>query len=384
MSLIAPAEYESRRAACAELAGERQLGAVILTDPSDLRFFIGHPGVTELGASPFSGPVGVALVVAADGASIVVAGQPDSSLIELDAGRVESLTYPTFTDLTSLRPRTRLATGVVAALDQLGVAELAAIGFEGSSLSASVRTALDGVRPRARFVDIDNAIGLLRLRKSPAEIALIRRCVDLCDSAQLAITRQAQPGMTQAAVLDLARTAIEEASGVRAPMVLEAEYGSEAEGAGTHRELREGDLLLTDVAPQVDGYWGDSCDTRFVGEPGSQERKMMRAVEEALTLGTEAARPGVTADALDGIMRRHVGSRFPPYMGTGGHGVGLDYHEPPRLIPGEKLVLESGMVLAMEPGVYLETMTARLEHLILIVPGGCEVLSRHLEWHGLC
>lgn len=383
MSRIAPAEYESRRAACAGLASERGLGAIVVTDPSDLRYFVGHAGSTELGASPFSGPTGVALVVASDGTSTLVAGQPDASLIELDAGRVEVFTYATFTDLTSLRPRTRLAAGVAAALVEFSIAERATIGFAGSSLPASVLEALRAMRARATFVDVDDLLGLLRLRKSPAEIALIRRSVELCDAAQLAITRLAAPGMTRAEVRDLARTTIEETCGSHVPMVLEVEYGSHLEGNGADRELREGDLLLTDVAPQVDGYWGDSCDTRFVGEPGTQERELIRVVEEALVLGTEAARPGITADALDGLMRRHVGSSFPPYAGTGGHGVGLDYHESPRLIPGEGVVLEPDMVLAMEPGVYLEAATARLEHLVLIVPGGCDVLSRHLEWHEL-
>ena len=383
VSGIAPSEFESRRTMCADLACERALGAIVVTDPGDLRYFIGHAGYTDLGANPFSGPVGAALVVAADGTGVFVVGQPEGSLIELDADRVETRAYPTFTDLTSLRPRIRLATGVAAALDELAVAEIATIGFAGSSLPASVLEVLRGVRARATFVDIDDAIGLLRMRKSPAEIALIRRSVELCDAAQLAITRLATAGMTQADVLDLARTTIEDACGVHVPMVLEAAYGSEAEGDGAHRELRNGDLLLTDVAPQIDGYWGDSCDTRFIGDPDPPERTMIRVIEEALTLGTETARPGITADALDGIMRGHVGSRYPPYAGTGGHGVGLDYHESPRLIPGEEIVLEPGMVLAMEPGVYLDAATARLEHVVHIVSGGCEVLSRHLEWHEL-
>ena len=64
---------------------------------------------------------------------------------------------------------------------------------------------------------------------------------------------------------------------------------------------------------------------------------------------------GVTAGAVDAIMREHVAHHFPAYDGSGGHGIGVDFHEPPRLIPGEQTPLETDMVIALEPGVYLET-----------------------------
>lgn len=231
------------------------------------------------------------------------------------------------------------------------------------------------------MVEAETLVIRLRMKKSPAEIAAIRQCVEVCDSAQLAITAYARPGMSQAEILNLARVTIDAASGATAPAVLEATYASAKEGWGEMRDLREGDLLLTDIAPHVGGYWGDSCDTRFIGKPSIEGRRLMRTVEEALLRGTEAARPGITASSLDEIMRAHVGLSYPRYPGAGGHGIGLEYHELPRLIPGEEIVLEAGMVLAMEPGVYLESAMVRLEHLVLIVPAGCEVLSQHLGWH---
>ncbi len=381
VSTIPREEYESRRAACADILAERRLAALVVSDPGDLRFLIGHTGTTDLGPSPFSGAIGAALVIAQDGKSVFVIGQPESSIIWLDAVDVERFCYETFTDLTALRPRVRLATGVATALERLAMPARAAVGYDASSLTAAVVEDLRERLPRFRIVDVDGLVSRLRMTKSPAEIGTIRRCVEVCDMTQLALRERVTPGMTQVEILDIARAAVEQLTGARRPIVLEASYGSASEGYGAGRELREGDLLLTDIAPQVDGYWADSCDTRPLGEPSTEGHRMIRTIGEALVLGTEAARPGVSASRLDEIMRRHVGLTYPPYQGTGGHGIGLDYHESPRLIPDEELVLEEGMVLALEPGVYLETAMARIEHLVLIAPGGCEVLSRHLDWH---
>ena len=106
---------------------------------------------------------------------------------------------------------------------------------------------------------------------------------------------------------------------------------------------------------------------------------MLAVIREALAKGTAAVRPGATAGAVDAIMREHVAHHFPAYDGSGGHGIGVDFHEPPRLIPGEQTPLEADMVIALEPGVYLGHVNARLEHLVRVTPDGCEVLSRHLS-----
>jgi Xaa-Pro aminopeptidase len=91
-------------------------------------------------------------------------------------------------------------------------------------------------------------------------------------------------------------------------------------------------------------------------------------------------RPGLTAAELDATMREFIAeTEFPAYHNSGGHGIGIDYHEPPRLVPDDHTALEAGMVLAMEPGIYLpEIGGVRLEHLVHVTSDGCEVLSAHL------
>jgi Xaa-Pro dipeptidase len=219
------------------------------------------------------------------------------------------------------------------------------------------------------------------MRKSAAELAALRRSIALCDAAQRAVAETAAPGMTRAAVQDLARAVVERATGPDAAIVLEASWGEDFGQASWHRPLREGDLLLTDIAPRLDGYWGDSCNTRSVGPLTASQRAILDTLRAALAAGTEAVRAGVAARAVDAVMRERVGRSFPVYAGSGGHGIGLDYHEPPRLTPAETLALEENMVIALEPGIYLEGACARLEHLVRVTSEGCEVLSRHLDIH---
>jgi Xaa-Pro aminopeptidase len=371
-------EYEARRAMLLDRLLERQVTAAVITDPRDLVYLTGYSGTTPLGPNPFAGGCSSALVVTSDGARLVV-GLPDSWMIELDAGRVEVTPFDTFGDLTPLRPRRRFGQAVADALTRLGVGPGATVGFEAGSLPVLALELLEALHPAARLVDIDTDVALIRTRKSPSELAALRHAIEVCDLAQRAAAARAVPGVTQDELFTTIRSTVETATGTPTPILIEASYGGNFGEDGKDRALREGDLLIVDIAPRVDGYWGDSCNTHMLGEPTEEQRRMLTVTREALSMGTEAVRPGATAHAVDAIMRDHVARHFPAYPGSGGHGIGVDFHEPPRLMPAEQTPLESDMVIALEPGVYLEHACARLEHLVQVIPQGCEVLSKHLQ-----
>ncbi len=92
-------------------------------------------------------------------------------------------------------------------------------------------------------------------------------------------------------------------------------------------------------------------------------------------------KPGVAAGELDGLLRAAISDAgYEVYPHHSGHGLGTSYHEEPRIVPYNDLKLEPGMVLALEPGVYLPDVGGlRLEHAVLVNRDGCEVLTRHLE-----
>jgi Xaa-Pro aminopeptidase len=109
--------------------------------------------------------------------------------------------------------------------------------------------------------------------------------------------------------------------------------------------------------------------------------KAYRVVRDALHAGVESVRPGVRARDLDAMLRDRVREGgYDSYPHHSGHGIGVSYHEEPRIVPYNENTLEAGMIVALEPGVYLPGAGGvRLEHVVLVTRDGCEVLTTHLR-----
>jgi Xaa-Pro dipeptidase len=140
----------------------------------------------------------------------------------------------------------------------------------------------------------------------------------------------------------------------------------------TSKTIASGELVLTDLAPRVSGYWGDSCSTIVVGDVPHHVAKAYRRVRDRLEDLVAAVRPDVTAGQIDRIGRR--GLDYPHHTG---HGIGTHYHEEPRIVSHAEIALAPNMVIALEPGLYTEDAGIRLEWVVLVTSDGCEVLSRH-------
>jgi Xaa-Pro aminopeptidase len=117
-----------------------------------------------------------------------------------------------------------------------------------------------------------------------------------------------------------------------------------------------------------------------VGEPAAELRKIRGIVRGTLRRGTDAVRPGVIAKDLDSLMRNAIrDAGYEPYPHHSGHGLGVSFHEEPRIVPYNERTLEPGMIVALEPGIYLPGVGGvRLEDVVLVTADGCEVLTRHL------
>lgn len=231
-------------------------------------------------------------------------------------------------------------------------------------------------------VALDGQIERMRLKKDDDEVAAIRRAIAINDLGFAAARPVIRPGASELDVFDAVFGAILRAHG--APFTLDGDFvsGPRTERIGgppTDRILRRGDLFIADIFPVLGWYKGDCTRTFVVGKATAKQREMHLVLEEALARGEAAIRPGLAAGDLDSAVRESVagsgyGDYFPHHSG---HAIGLGHPEPPFIVPADRTPLESGMVITLEPGIYVPGVGGmRLEQNYLVTENGAEPLSR--------
>jgi len=228
---------------------------------------------------------------------------------------------------------------------------------------------LKAAAKNAAFVDTTPATDGLRAVKSPAEIACLREAAARTVARMERVPVQLREGMSER---DLAS-----AFGPSAMVQIGVTTSLPNESGGNER-LKDGDAIVIDAGDRVEGYRSDVTRTFFFGTPSPRMREVYGIVREAEAAAIDAARPGVNAEEVDLAARRVIerAGYGPFFTHRGGHGIGLDFHEAPICVRGNKAPLAPGMVLTAEPGIYLPgEFGVRLEDDILITDTGCEVIS---------
>ncbi len=361
------------------LLGRRALDGALVSNPLTLTWLTGYAPAIETGSDPFLG--GPALAWVHDESIIAIAS--DAEAPALRALGVKVADYAGYTVAEPLDVAQRMAQALRSALTG-GVASHRAIAIEARALPDALSAAAREALPNAHWAPADDDIATLRAVKTDAEIDKIRAALALCDAAQAHVRTALRPGMSELDVWASMRTHVENVAGSRLPMLADFVSGprtAEIGGPPTARVLQAGDAVLFDFVPRLDGYWGDCCATWFVGEPSAELKRMRTVSRDALLSGIDAVKPGLRACDLDALLREQVqDAGYEPYPHHTGHGVGVAYHEAPRIVPYENMTLEAGMVIALEPGVYVPGVGgARMEDVLLVTRDGCEVLTRHLH-----
>ncbi|MGA2820023.1 MAG: Xaa-Pro peptidase family protein [Anaerolineales bacterium] len=369
-------EYNLQR-----LAGylrEQRISAALLSNPATLTWLTGYAPEIETGLSPFEG--GPALSWWHEGALTLVVSDQEASAAQCHGVEVVPYLSYTFEQRLAGLQRQVQALGELLARN----AHLTGrVGVEMGFLPAAIAAALRESLPHAEFRDLDGSFDVLRAVKSREEIGKVRSALKLCDHAQDYIRLNAVAGTSELELWGRVRGYMEAIAGTRLPIQADLVAGKRAANVGgppSGYTIQDGDVLIFDVVPRVDGYWGDNAATYFIGEPAPELRKAYSLVWSALKRAIDAIRPGIKAGDLDQMMRLAIRDKgYQPYPHHSGHGVGTTYHEEPRIVPYSGLVLEPGMVLAVEPGIYLPGLGGvRLEEVVLLTADGCEILTKHL------
>lgn len=275
-------------------------------------------------------------------------------------------------------PGVTMMQGVVAAVKR---AKIERLGIEGSSATVSFHQALSKELPNLQTVVTENLVEKLRITKDKDEIEATRVACQQARRAFDVVRAGLTPNMTE---LDVAAELEYQARrfGAKAlsfpPIVAVGPRAALPHARPTSRKLGESDFTLIDWGVNSGLYMSDLTRVIVTGRISPKLRKVYGVVLKAQLAAIDAIRPGLTGEEVDRVARQIITrSGYGKAFGHGlGHGLGLDIHEAPRLAVGQKTKLLPGMIVTVEPGIYLPGWGGvRIEDDVLVTRNGHEVLT---------
>lgn len=259
-----------------------------------------------------------------------------------------------------------------------GIKEL---GFEEASMVFSTYRALERDLHPVKLVPVGGLVEELRLYKDDGELELMKQAADLADRTYLHMLEVLKPGVTEwdmALELETFMRKHGAAGTSFDTIVASGERSALPHGVASSRVIQRNEFVTMDFGAYMNGYCSDITRTVFIGEPTPKHREIYDIVLEAQLHTLEFLRPGMTgreADALarDIITRYGYGEQFGH---STGHGLGLEVHEEPRVSKLSDTVLKPGMVVTVEPGIYIPGFGGvRIEDDVVITENGAKRLT---------
>ena len=371
--------HEEQRVRAQDLLKSRGVDRALFASINSVKWLTGFAPPVQVGPSFFLG--GPPLVWYAGG---------HFTLIVLDAhagiaapfGQEPGCTLVSYLGYTIEQPIDGFKHLAAALRTAIGTGGAGQVGIEARDLTAFLRDVLrDTLPPAAGLTPIDGWLEPLRVVKTGEELAKLRENFALVDLGHSVARRATQAGRREIDVWTDVHSAIQQAAGERVPLGNDCVVGYREANIGgwpLDLEIRPGDSLIVDLSTIRYGYWSDSCGTYYAGEPSARQVAMHHTAEQALALAISLIRPGAVAREIDRQVRQFIaGAGYPVYPHHTGHSVGVTGHEAPRIVPYNEETLQEGMVLMLEPGIYIPGETSvRLEDAVLVTANGAEVLTK--------
>jgi Xaa-Pro aminopeptidase len=270
--------------------------------------------------------------------------------------------------------------GVLSYLKERGLRN---VGFEADFLTfGKVRKLEKKSEGKHKWVPLGDEIRSLRGAKNSQEIEKIRQATNLNAEAFEEILPLLKAGSSEREVALALEFALKKRGGEEKAfdfIVASGLRGALPHGVASDKTIREGELVTVDFGVRWQGYHSDETVTVAVGKVSDKLKAVYDIVLAAHDLAIEKIRPGMPLREVDGLARQYIADQgYGEYFGHGlGHGVGLEIHEYPVLSPRSEDIAEDGMVVTIEPGIYIPTVGGvRIEDMVQITSDGCEVLTR--------
>lgn len=336
-----------------EALEETGIDAILITNEFSRRYMTG-----------FTGTAGVAIVSKKDAVFIT-----DFRYTEQAASQVKDFRIVQHT-----------ATLMEEVANQVMSMEIKSLGFEKDHVTYASYELYKHVL-QADLVPVSGLVEKIRLKKTEEEITIIKAACRIADEAFEHIVTYIKPGMTELDVsneLEFFMRKLGASSSSFDTIVASGVRSALPHGVATDKVIEIGDFVTLDFGAVYNGYISDTTRTLAVGEPSEKLKEMYQVVLDAQLLALEKVKPGMTGKEADAIARDYIASKgYGEAFGHSlGHGIGLEVHEGPGLSSRSEIVLEPGMIITIEPGIYLPNIGGvRIEDDALVTENGLEKLT---------
>ncbi|MEH7383128.1 aminopeptidase P family protein [Bacillus sp. JJ1533] len=261
--------------------------------------------------------------------------------------------------------------------EKMGIKKL---GFEQEDLSYATYTAYDQ-EVKAELVPVTGAIEKLRLIKTESEIKILKEAAEIADAAFTHILDVIRPGITEIEVSTELEFFMRKQGAISSSFdtIVASGYRSALpHGVASDKVIEQGDFVTLDYGAYYKGYCSDITRTVAVGTPSDELKNIYDVVLEAQLRGMAGIKAGITGKEADALTRDYIAEKgYGDYFGhSTGHGLGMEVHEQPALSFRSNIVLEPGMIVTCEPGIYIAGLGGvRIEDDLVVRKDGNEALT---------
>jgi Xaa-Pro aminopeptidase len=256
------------------------------------------------------------------------------------------------------------------------------VGFESSHLTVHQLETFEKDFPGVKFVPVFERIERLTMVKTPQEVEKLKKAAEITDKTFNKLLEIIKPGMREndvSAEISYWHKKFGAEKDSFDPIVASGWRGALPHGIASDKIIQSGEMVTLDFGCVYDGFCSDLTRTISVGEPSDDLKKIYSIVLESQLKAISSAKTGITTKELDSSARNIIKDKgYGEKFGHGlGHGLGIEVHEMPSVSQRVDMKLPEGVVVTIEPGIYVEKLGGvRIEDDVLIVNGGCEVLNK--------
>jgi Xaa-Pro aminopeptidase len=348
--------FARRRKSLVEKFSDLQLDSLLITHPADWYYLTGFTG--ESGA----------LIVSRRATTLITDGRFVGQAKAETSGVNVALQRPSLLESTGRFLEAR---------------EVKNVGFDPAQLSVAQHRALRrAAGRRCRWKPVAGLIGSLRMRKDAQELAVMRRAAILASQVVEDVAKRLKSGVREFEIAAEIEYQMRKRGASGAAFETIVAFGERAalpHARPTAKRLKKNELVVLDLGAILAHYCSDITRTFYFGKAPERIRQWYKAVQDAQVAAIATVKSGASCGDVDAaarqVLERHGLDKY--FVHSTGHGLGLEVHEDPRIARAQKQRLESGNVVTIEPGIYIEGVGGiRIEDDVAIHADRIEVLTR--------